>query len=215
MTRIDSATGAVPVTGEPAKEPNEPMWTATPDLPSGSFSGGDAVTAALAAMAELGRALRSLGREQRREAATRAHAAMKEQAKELRAKADDLRSGAMWSTVALGASAVAYGVQFGRSCDLLQRGQDPARDAATVLAGNLGDLSTRVADLPTGFAQAAAVEHEASVAAAQAESEIARSAQEEATDVIGSAEHIVRRALDVLRDIDASRSATFDRVLRG
>ncbi len=154
MTKVDSNT---PVGLGPTAAPKAGQTSNLASLPESVFP-GDPVAAALALVAKFSRNSRDLNRKFKRVAVARKLAAQTAEVKNLRKKADQLRSSGIVQASIIGASAGMQAVSLG--CKVEAHSQLKTQDVANRAAGNATTAATREA----ASSAAEAAKHSASLA---------------------------------------------------
>lgn len=212
-------------------------WSAPPAIPPSQCGLADPVAAALATLVKLADASRALSRDlkQAQEALRSAHE--NRQIDAMRAKADDIRKGAVGQAIGLAGSAALHVAAFEASRSApsatetneelananaaaspanargiyadLGKAQERAAfaDGSAKLYSGLADVSEKSSDLPKAMYDARGVEHDADAQLAENRAKSASSKAELFQDSIDQATEVAKKALDAIRSVYEARHA--------
>lgn len=212
-------------------------WTSLPEIPPSQCGIADPVAAALASLAKLADQSRALSRDLKEAQEALRQAQEKKQVDAMRAKADEIRKGAIGQAIALAGSAALHVAAFEASRSApgaestneelakvranaspgeargiyaeLGRNRDAARasESSSRLYSGLADVSDKSGALPKATYDARGVDHDADAQLAESRARTAGAKAEQFQDSVDQANEVARKAWDAVRSVHEARHA--------
>lgn len=235
MSKVESNQSVSAAQFEHAGPEPGQTWTSLPAIPPSQCGIADPVAAALASLAKLADQSRALSRDLKEAQEALRQAQEKKQVDAMRAKADEIRKGAIGQAVALAGSAALHVAAFEASRSApsgestneelakVRAGESPReakgiyaelernRDAAGASASSsrlysgLADVSDKSAGLSKATYDARAVDHDANAQQAESRARTAGAKAEQFQDSVDQATEVARKAWDAIRSVHEAR----------